>query len=293
VSNEFTRDPRLADGIGRVLIETREAAGIKTAKELASITGLTAPRISRIETGKVRPRPDEIEKWFAALAANSGPGLVLVQPASGKSALLQMLAEYDLWRADFDKRISYGVAGDELAYTGTFKATKTIKTFAAAELPSFLQTEAYARAVIAAAAPDADEDEREEAVGARLERSGFLDDPSKQFQIVLAETALRWLLCDPDSMRAQIGRLYDLLKPGHIELFVIPLKARLDTPARQGFTIHDDQFVVVDMFGGAVTFRQQEPKRYEAHLKRLLASAVGGDDVRGLLAAAMGAIPKR
>ena len=283
MSNEFTRDPRLADGIGKALTQAREAAGIATARELAEMTGLTRPRISRVEGGRARPRPDEIEKW--ALAAKLGKDQL--------QRLLDTLAEYDAWRADLDGRIRYGIAGDEISYTDTFKATNEVHSFALTELPGFLQITEYARAAVEITAPDAPGDERNEAVMARLERAQYLEDDKKTFKVVLAEPSLRWMPCSADVMRSQIGHLFKFLKSAHVELWILPLTSRPDVIPRQGFTVHDRQFVVVDMFGGAATFRQREPLMYLELMSKLTASAVRGDAARELLSAAISAVPAR
>jgi transcriptional regulator with XRE-family HTH domain len=283
MTNEFTREPRLADGIGRALTEVREASGIASQVEFAAITGLTRPRISRVEGGRARPRPDEVEKW--AQAANLDE--------AGSRRLLDMLAEYDEWRADLDARIRYGVAGDEIGYTETFKATKEIRTFAATELPSYLQLDGYARAVIQTSRPSAPEDECSEALKARLERAGFLGDANKHFKVVLAESALRWLPCDPDAMRSQLGHLFQFLNSERVELWILPMGRRLNTIPRQGFTVHDKRLVVVELYGGFATFRQKEPQKYCDVHQDLLTSAVRGDAARELLTAAMAAVPAR
>lgn len=283
MSNEFTREPRLADGIGKALMEVREQAGIQTAKDLAELTGLTRPRISRVEGGRARPRPDEVAKW--AQAANLDE--------KETRTLLNILAEYDVWRSDLDTRIQNGVAGAEIGYTETFKATGTFRTFAAAELPTYLQIDGYAEAAITTANPDAPEDERGEALKARLERGAFLKDKTKRFEVVLAEPALRWLLCEPDVMRAQIGHLHQFVNSDRVDLSILPMGRRLGVIPQSGFTIHDDQFVVVDLFGGAATFRGQEPRSYGAIMKMLAGSGVRGDAARDLLSAAMAAVPTR
>lgn len=283
MSNEFVREPRLADGIGRALTEVREGAGIATAKELADMTGLTRPRISRVEGGRARPRPDEVEKW--AQAAQLG------EPETQQ--LLAMLADYDAWRADLDARIRYGIAGHEISYTDTFKASKEVRTFAAWEIPGYLQIPEYAQATVALASPDAPADERDEAVKARLERGGYLKDDKRDFTVVIAESALRWLLCDPDVMRSQIGHLYKFLHVRHVHLYVLPMGRRLSVAPLQSFTVHDDQFVMADLYGGSALLRQQEPQRYIAIMRELVASAVRGDAARDLLSATMAAVPAR
>jgi transcriptional regulator with XRE-family HTH domain len=283
MTNEFTRDPRLADGIGKALTETRIGAGIGSQVEFAALTGLTRPKISRLEGGRVVPRPDEVLKWAQVAELDD----------ERTQALLDILAEYTTWRADLDRRIQYGVAGDEIAYTDTFKATRKVRTFAALELPSYLQVDDYAKASIELASPGAPDDEREEALRARMERAEYLNGSAREFTVVIAEPALRWQVSDPDVMRAQIGHLFKYLRHEHIHLWVLPLANRPAVIPRQSFTIHDEKFVVVEMYGGAATFRQQEPRRHAEVFRQLVSASVSGDDARDLLTAATAAIPGR
>ncbi|GAA0494493.1 transcriptional regulator [Paractinoplanes deccanensis] len=277
MSNEFVRDNRLANTVGRALDELREAAGL-SGKELAAATGLTQARISRVQAGQARPRPDEITRWLQACGAEAR-----------LDELLGLLADYVTWRSELDRRIRYGIAGDEIEYTATFKATKLIRTFAASEIPGYLQTEEYARQTIAAAAPEAPDDEREEAIKARLERGGYIG--AREFRVVLAEAALRWLPVDPDTMRGQLGQLHTLAGKKDVTLGILPMGVRIPVAPRHGFTIHDDQFVVADIFGGAVLFRQQEPARYAGVMDTLMKYAVQGRAAQKLLTATMSAIP--
>jgi transcriptional regulator with XRE-family HTH domain len=282
MSNEYTRESRLADGIGRALREARISAGLSNKELAGRMAGKHAPRVSNIENGKAEPNENDIDQWGEAVGLS----------AAETQRLHGILAEFKAWEADLKVRIRYGVAGHELDYTGTYKSSKVISAFATAEIPSFLQTADYARASIALSAPDAAEDERDEAVDARLTRGKYLDG-RREFNVVIAEPALRWLICDPDAMRAQLTTLYEVLKTSGVDLRILPMNHRLPVIPWQGFTLHDSQFVVVDLYGGATRFRQQEARRYAAIMKALLGVAVGGDDARRLLDAAVKSLPKR
>jgi transcriptional regulator with XRE-family HTH domain len=282
MTNENVRDPRLAEMVGKPLRDARLTAGLQ-GKDVAVAARLTQARVTNIEKGNARPRPEEVEKWADAVGADT----------QTRQRLLEALDAYSVWRAQFDLRISYGVAGDEASYTTTFKGTKEVRTFAAAEIPGYLQTEQYARQVLANTATDTPDDEREEAVKARLDRAQNLGRRGKKFQVVLAEPALRWMLTEPNVMRLQLAHLLTLVGQDGLDLRVLPAGMPIRTPARTGFTIHDRKFVVVDMFGGAVTFQQREPERYSRIMDEIQDQAVSGDSAHDLISAAMNALPAR
>jgi transcriptional regulator with XRE-family HTH domain len=282
VSNENVRDARLADGIGHALRQVRIAAGLNNKEFAARMDKKYSSRVSNLENGKVEPSASDIEAWAQAADLD----------AAATKRLYDIFAEYEEWKADLHTRMRYGVAGHELDYTGTFKATKIIRTFAAFELPGYLQIPKYAHASVALSAPDAPEDERAEAVNARIERGKYLDG-RRQFEIVVAESVLRWLICEPEVMRMQLLALSDLAKEDHVDLRVLPMGRRLEVVPRESFTIHDNRFVMVDLYGGPARFRQRDAKQYASVMEALMDSAVQGAEVRALLDAAVAALPSR
>lgn len=97
-----------------------------------------------------------------------------------------------------------------------------------------LQTEAYARAIIRAAHPEASDDEVDRDVAARMERQRILDrehPPSCWF--VIGESAFRTMFGGADVMRAQVDRVAELAKLPGITVQVYPFSAP-DCPGTDG-----------------------------------------------------------
>lgn len=284
MSPEFIRDDWLAadDGLAQALREARRATGLNIV-QFAEASGLQPALISRLETGKRRPNEDHIRTW--ALSSNLDE--------SATSRLLGMLEEYRSRRADYDEKLRYGQAGGQLEYNKLFADTKHFRTFATSQVPGYLQVPQYAKQLITEMrglhdAPD----DVEEAVRVRLNRGGYLNDQSKQFEILLAEPVLRWLLCDANAMRAQIGRLYGLFGMPNVRFGIIPLSARLTTTPQHAFGIYDDSLVVVETFTGDEKYRGKEPEKYIKVMDLLWAEAARDDAARRLLDRALAELPE-
>jgi hypothetical protein len=61
-----------------------------------------------------------------------------------------------------------------------------------------------------------------EAVAARMERQTVLYDDSKSLNFILTEQALRWRTAPPTILLAQLDRLMDVGRQGHVMLGGIP-----------------------------------------------------------------------
>ena len=80
-------------------------------------------------------------------------------------------------------------------------------------------------------------DDLDEAANARLDRQTLLDDPSKRFELVMGETALRRVLLPSAAMRAQLDRLADLTAQSNVLVGVIPFRAEERVHQYHGFAI--------------------------------------------------------
>jgi transcriptional regulator with XRE-family HTH domain len=109
----------------------------------------------------------------------------------------------------------------------------TIQAFELQVAPGLLQTEEYARALIAGARPD--RPKLEELVAARMHRQRILErDKPPQFWVVMDETAIRRNFGGPAVMRAQLTRLLEAAEIPGIVLQVVPSEVR-NHPALNGF----------------------------------------------------------
>jgi hypothetical protein len=109
-------------------------------------------------------------------------------------------------------------------YNQIVAGSSMIRHFEVAYVPGLLQTADYARRVLtemvdlhALPVPDV-----EEAVATRMRRQHLLYDPEKTFEFILAESVLRWMLCPPEAMAAQLDRLQSAMNLPNVRFGIIP-----------------------------------------------------------------------
>lgn len=280
---EFHPDTWLTeeDGLANRLRAARVSAGL-AAKQLAAVTGMQPAKISRLETGRRVPTEQDIRAWAQATG--------LGDDATGE--LMDLLRDYRSRRGDYETALRYGQTGAQLEYNRLFKATRHFRVFATTQVPGFLQVPDYARQILTEMrglhdAPD----DVESAVEIRRRRGEHLGAAGKRFEIILAEPVLRWLLCDPGTMRAQIGRLHGLIGMRGVRFGIIPMGVRLSTTPQHGFGVYDDALVIVETFALDETYTGGVPEKYVRVMDLLWAQAAEGPAAAEILTAAMAALP--
>ncbi len=113
-----------------------------------------------------------------------------------------------------------------------------IRSFETRLIPGLLQTEEYARAVLAGARPD----KIEELVAARLNRQRILtrDDPPRLW-VIIDENALRRNLGGPTVMRGQLARLLEATEVPRIVVQVVPADVRAHPAHHPFWTLSFDE----------------------------------------------------
>jgi transcriptional regulator with XRE-family HTH domain len=112
------------------------------------------------------------------------------------------------------------------AYLGLEQAATMIRSYEVQFVHGLLQTEAYARAVIALGHPDATKGEIERRVELRMLRQQVLSgEQAPHLWAVVDEAVLRRPIGGPATMRAQFEHLVDVSELPHITLQVIPFHA--------------------------------------------------------------------
>ncbi|HEU0089372.1 MAG TPA: helix-turn-helix transcriptional regulator [Pseudonocardiaceae bacterium] len=206
------------------LRELREQAGLSGA-EVAKRMGMSASKISRIETGNSGLQIEDV----AALL-----GLYQV-PASVRDDLLDLVRRSEergwwtrqpglpqLWRSLIDFEA---------------KATR-IQNYEALFVPGLLQTAEYTRAIIAGVAPTVSEAELDNLVAARMARQAVLTrSRAPQFFAVVDEGALRRPIGQAGVMYRQLQHLLSAAEQPHVTLRVVPLVAGAHAGLRGPFVI--------------------------------------------------------
>ncbi|KUO21851.1 helix-turn-helix domain-containing protein [Streptomyces dysideae] len=184
---------------GDWLRQQREAAG-KTQQQLADEAIMSRTHIAHIEAGRRVPSKEDARRLDAVL--NTGGALSSFRPGN-------------------DRR---PVAAHFGAALELEQQASVIREFALSFVPGFLQTEAYADAVLRDASyPPVGKEERAKDVATRLDRARILDDPNMPvIWVLLDEAVLRRPIGGPKVMAEQITHLVRLVQDERIRVHVVP-----------------------------------------------------------------------
>ncbi|WP_406015013.1 helix-turn-helix transcriptional regulator [Streptomyces sp. NBC_00984] len=249
MANIHTLDPSASplDYYGWELRRQREAHGLKQG-QLGDIIFCTGSLIGQIETTKKVPTRDFSERVDAALGTDGVfsrlVGLVL------RSQLPTWFQPY----ADMEARATY------------------ISTYQAQLVYGLLQTEEYARAVLATGMPD----DLEAQVAARVERQRILEREQPPLAwAILDEAALQRPIGGRETMRRQLARLLEFTEHRWMRVQVLPFSAGEHASLAGSFTAmrfdNDPDIVYTeDLISGHMTANPdtiREAARRYAHLQ--------------------------
>ncbi|MFG1617436.1 helix-turn-helix domain-containing protein [Nonomuraea wenchangensis] len=254
--------------LGELLRRLRKRAGL-TGKELAQRAQVAQPTVSRIETGRLLPTPETVERLVDALGLDEGERAEL-------DALLARLR-------DEVSRLKGGLAGREAANAARLRAARRVMSFQSAMIPALLQTAEYARLALAIGR-DVDEEDAAKAAAVRLNAQAVLFEADREFAFLLTEGAVRTWPGSPALMVAQIDRLAQVSTMRHVRLGVVPWAVEAPAFPLHGFTIYDGGASVVESLTGDLTMTQaHEIAAHEESFELFGNAAVYGDEVRDLL----------
>ncbi|WP_329301126.1 helix-turn-helix transcriptional regulator [Streptomyces sp. NBC_00659] len=200
------RQMRLAAELRRL----REAAGL-ASREAATLLGVSPAQISQIEAGLAGVS----EKRLRRLAAQ----YVCTDEAFAE-ALVAMATDrtrgwWELYRGLLPTPF---LDLAELEHHATF-----LRDVQFLYVPGLLQTEQYARAVFSYRVPELPSEEVELRVRHRMQRKALLETPTpKRYDGVVHEAALRIMVGDRATSRAQLTHVLGLSEAEHITVRVIP-----------------------------------------------------------------------
>ncbi|WP_203982619.1 helix-turn-helix domain-containing protein [Sphaerisporangium rufum] len=181
----------------RELRQAREAAGMSQAQLATAMAGYSPSFVAMVETARRTPRPDFARRCDDLLTTGG---------------LLTRLTEDLVCRTMPPEWVGRWL---------TIEAQATsLLSYEPLLVPGLLQTDEYAREVIAASGRDLDEDEQ---VQARRERRRVLDRPDPPMLVaVLDEGLLHRPVGGPEVMREQIGHLLALTRRPRIVIQIVP-----------------------------------------------------------------------
>jgi transcriptional regulator with XRE-family HTH domain len=236
--------------LGRYLRELRSRERL-TVKAAAEKLEWSEAKMWRIETGQTSLRSLDVEAMCKIYAA----------PADLTEALMGLARETKA----FDVYIGLEEAASQLAW------------YESELVPGLLQTEDYARTLIAADNPGVDQEEINRRVHVRMARQPLIRRVTAplRLQVALNEGILRRAVGGPRTMAEQLGRLAEVSELPNVSLRVIPFSAGLHPGLMSGpfvilrFPLNGDgresepATVYVDGFTGALYLdKQGEVERY-------------------------------
>ncbi|MFJ5288568.1 Scr1 family TA system antitoxin-like transcriptional regulator [Streptomyces sp. NPDC088348] len=266
MANIHSLDPSASplDYFGWELRRQREANGLKQG-QLGDLIFCTGSLIGQIETTKKIPTRDFAERVDAALATDGVfsrlVGLVL------RSQLPTWFQPY----AEMEARAAY------------------ISTYQAQLVYGLLQTEGYARAVLATGLPD----DLESLVGARMERQRILERERPPLTwAILDEAALYRPIGGRDVMRNQLARLLDYADHRWTRIQVLPFEAGEHASLDGSFTVmrfedDPDMIYTEDLISGHMTASPDTVRESARRYAHLQAAALSVEASAALIARVM------
>jgi hypothetical protein len=265
--------------LGAQLRRLRESSGV-TRDNAGYHIRASGSKISRMELGRVSFK----ERDVTDLLEHYG-----VDDVAEREKLLQLTREANAtpWYQKFQD-----VVPDWFhVFVGLEEAAQLIRVYEVQFVPGLLQTEEYARAIIAQGAPGVDPDEVERRVALRLGHQQLLkrDNPPR-YWVILDEAALRRPMGGRDVHAAQIEHLIDLAGAPNITLQVMPFRYGGHAAEAGAFTIMrfpetdlPDVVYMEYLTGAHYIDKPEEVERYAAVMERLSVAGTSPDRTRELL----------
>ncbi|ORT61789.1 helix-turn-helix transcriptional regulator [Streptomyces sp. CB03238] len=231
--------------LAATLRKLRKQAGL-SGDRLAARCNMSQSKVSRIESGKVRPSLVDIERILRALDAP--PALVAEVSALARIAAMEWQDARSMRRKGLDKK--------QLELAGLEASSTEFRFFLLSMLTALLSTPEYIRASLAHIPGD-----HSKAVARKLERQEVLYDRRKKFTFIITEQAARSPFVSPDAMAVQLDRLASLTHLPNVRLGVLPIETRLPGCPLNTFTVYVERLATVETTAGVMVFRDPRDVR--------------------------------
>jgi transcriptional regulator with XRE-family HTH domain len=195
--------------LGLRLRRLRTGIGM-TVEEVADKLLCSPAKVSRMETAARRAAPRDVRDLCGLYGVDEAATAELMQ-------LARDAREQGWWTQYEDLKLT--------PYIGLEQDASSITCYCMHYVPSLLQTEDYARAIIKSVLPGIDPKILEHRVAARLRRQKLLESENPpRYRALLDEAVLSRKVGDAVIMAAQIDRILDLARAGKVTVQVIPFE---------------------------------------------------------------------
>ncbi len=268
----MVRRRRLAAELRRL----REAAGL-TCDEAGARLDCSGSKISRIETGRVSVSPRDVRDLLRLYGV----------PEDRREGLIQLARESRQkgWWQSYGDTVEPHLA----TYLGMESDASQISQYSVARIPTLLQTQDYARAVVSGGRAETGRypGPVDKMVAMLMERQRLAAASPPDLRLVLDETALRRLVGGRQIMREQIRHLIDRSSAPATSVQVIPFSAGahivMDLPfILLGFPHPSDPDIAAIGYATGVVWIEDtaEVDRYTTFFRNLQGAALSpGDSV--------------
>ncbi|MBV9729837.1 MAG: helix-turn-helix domain-containing protein [Pseudonocardiales bacterium] len=272
---------------GRRMVKSRRVAGElrrlrarsgHSCKTVGAALGISASKISRIETGRIGLQADEVAALLGFYQA----------PKPLRDELLELVrraAEPGWWQVQGSRLPELWQELIDIERSAT-----AIVNYEPLLIPGLLQTADYVGALIHAANPALSEDEVETRVAARTARQALLGRPHPpRLHALLEEGVLRRVVGDRGLMRRQVRHLEDAATRPNVTVQVVPTAAGAHPGLEGPFVIlefdGDPTLVYLENRGGSAILEEDaDIDRAMIALRHLQQIALSSQDTLDLLA---------
>jgi transcriptional regulator with XRE-family HTH domain len=269
-------------GSRRLIIELkqfREAAGL-TGEQVAEQMGWSVAKVYRIEGDRVRVLARDVQRLLKLYGIGG-------EQAEAVMELARLARVKDWWH-----QYSGAIPEWFQFYVGLEAAASAMQEYNAELVTGLLQTEAYARAVMAAAMRAEPDEEIDRQVAVRLERQKRLaarDAPT--VWAIMNESVLRRQVGGPEVMAGQLAHIGQLAARPNVTVQVLPFTAGAHPAMLGSFTVMqfpdpaDRDVVYLEAeTGGLYLEKPEDVRRYSLMVDYLRAQALGPAESRALIA---------
>jgi transcriptional regulator with XRE-family HTH domain len=269
------------EALGAHLRQLRRDADM-TGRDLAAACGWLPSKVSKIENGKQTPSPGDIRVW----AERTGH-------PEAEAPLRAELAALESFFRDWRRQLKAGMRFRQVESLGLEADTRHLRVWEPNYVPGLLQTAEYARIRLRQGAElyNAPND-LDAAVAVRTNRQQVLHLPTKRFDFLVAEGALRdGNAAPPDVMAGQLDRLMVATTHTTVNLGVVPANVLWPFHADNGFWLYDSDAVIIETLTAELRLTHADEIAVYSRVHAALAQVSAyGADARSLIAAAIAAL---